>query len=109
MTMAEKLYAEIKQVESEADKILSDSETQSAVIIKEANTESLNILSKGETELKDIRSTILDKARSDAAALKDKQLQKSKTIVSNLEKSANKKREAAKKLILDRFSRLASE
>jgi len=107
--MPEQLFREIRSIEQEAEKIISDSEKQSAVIIKKANEQAVKILSEKDLELKELRAETIKATLSEASKLKERKLEKSRTDLNELRALANKRKDKAANLILGRLPELIGE
>ena len=107
--MTEQLFKEIRLIEQEAEKIISDSERQSAQILRGANRQALRLLSEKESELKQLREKTISTALHEASMLREKKISESKGLLEELRATATKKKEKSLKLILKRVSELIGE
>ncbi len=107
--MHNKLFEEIREVEAEARRILSDSEKQSAEILSKANNQALQALSRKEAELKELRANTINAASMQAAKERNETLEQGRKKLEELRKAANRKKEKALSLILGRLSKSIGE
>ena len=102
--MSEQLFREIKTIEHQAESLLADSEKQSADILKRANEESLKALAEKENELKEARERAISQAMSEASKLREKILGKNSEELNIMAALAEKRKEKAVQLVLERLS-----
>ncbi len=107
--MSKQLFEEIRSVEIDAEKILSDSEKQSAEIISNANKQSIKLLSEKETELKELRANTINAAATQAAKERGESIEQSKKCIEELRKIANKRKEKALSLVIEKLSESIGE
>ena len=101
--MPNELFEEIREVEAEARGILSDSEKQSAEILKEAKKQALQATSQKEAELKELRANTLNAAALQASKEGNETVEKSRKNLEALRNAANRKKEKALSLVLERL------
>ncbi len=107
--MHSELFEEIREVEAEARRILSDSEKQSAEILKKAKTQSAQFISQKEAELRELRANTTNAAALQAAKEGNDAIEKSRDSLEALRKAASRKKEKALSIVLDRLSESIGE
>ncbi len=107
--MHEKLFEEIREVEAEARGILSDSEKQSAELLRKANTQAAQAISQKEAELRELKANTVSAAALQAAKERNETVEKSRKNLEGLGKAANKMKEKALSLVLERLSKSIGE
>ena len=107
--MTEHIFKEIRSIEQEAASITSDAEKKAEEILKKANEESIKLRSEKDSELTARRESELKKASQAAARLKQKKIEKAAADVKGLKVMADRKRNEAVSLVLDRFSKRIGE
>ncbi len=107
--MHSELLEEIREVEAEARGILSDSGKQSAEILKKAKAQAVQSIFQKEAELRELRANTANAAAIQAAKEGNDAIEKSKDSLEALRKAANRKKEKALSLVLDRLSKSIGE
>jgi len=107
--MSEQLFKEIHSIEEEAEKLISQSEKQSADILKKANTEAFQILSDKDYELKELRDKTIRKTLEETSEAKEAKLKKTHADLKNLRHEATKNKEKAVNLVINKLSELIGE
>jgi len=99
-------FQEIKQIETEAETIVSSAEKKKEELIQEARRNATNY-SKSESEkLESYKEKALVKARSDAESAKKKLLAANRKQVSALKQKGVNNMEKAVQHVIERFERL---
>ena len=107
--MTEHIFKEIRSIEQEAASITSDAERQAEEILKKAREDALNLRSEKDSELIARRESELKKAAQAAARLKQKKKEKTAADIKGLKATADRKRNKAANLVLDRLSKNIGE
>lgn len=107
--MSEQLFQEIRSIEDQAEKIISDSEKQSAEILRKAKEQSANMLNDKDVELKDLKEKEAGAALTEALKSREIILDKERKSIESLKNHANKNKEKAADLILEKLSKLIDE
>lgn len=107
--MQSELFKEIREVEAESKRILSESEKQSAEILKKAKMQALQALSRKEAELRELHANTINAAALQAAKEGSEAVEKSRRGIEAMGKAANRKKEKALSLVLGRLSKSIGE
>ena len=107
--MTEHIFKEIRSIEQEAASITSDAEKKAEEILKKANEESIKLRSEKDSELIARRESELKKASQAAARLKQKKIEKAAADIKGLKVTADRKKNEAVSLVLDRLSKRIGE
>lgn len=107
--MSQQLFQEIKNIESEAGKILSESEKRSTEILKKAHADAIKLSTDKELELKSVRENTLSETLRNTEKSKINKLAKNKEELDKLRSAANKHKDKVVNLVLDELSKIIGE
>ena len=109
MHMSQQLFEEIKEIEAQAEQVLSESERKSAEILKKANEDALRISAEKEAELKGVREKKLKEVLEKAEQSKINEFSRNKKSLSRTRSLADKRKERAVKLVMEELSKFVGE
>ncbi|MBI2664707.1 hypothetical protein HYX10_05210 [Candidatus Woesearchaeota archaeon] len=107
--MPTQLFQEIRRIEDEAARLISDADKQSAEIVREAHGKAIALLSEKEPQLKQMRDARIREALEETAKQRQKKLLANNKALEELESRADRNRNKAVKLVLDQLAKLIGE
>ena len=107
--MSEQLFKDIRSIEEEASRLVSDAERHGVELVRRAEEQALRIVSERGLWFASERARALKSAAEDADKLREKKLVLKRAEIGELGVSADKRREQALALVMDGLSKLTGE